>query len=79
MSALKEGEELPRSEISFEAKELAEALWQEARTDRIYSIIELALRDALERGYFEGLFRQTGNWKDEAPNAASESHSDPSV
>jgi hypothetical protein len=49
MERLKEGDELPRTEISPEAKTLAERLHHEARTERIFTIIELALRDARNR------------------------------
>jgi len=68
---LKEGDELPREEISAEAKELAEALWNEARTDRIFSIIELALRDVKEKLYFDLLFSDglKEPLKNEEPNS----------
>jgi hypothetical protein len=45
MTKLPEGDELPLSQISEEARALAEALHHEARTERIFSIIELALRN----------------------------------
>lgn len=41
---------LPLNEISPEARRLAEALHHEARTERIFSICEYALREAKSEG-----------------------------
>jgi hypothetical protein len=44
-------EPLPLSEISSEARLLAESLHHEARTERIFTICELALREARLQGF----------------------------
>ena len=67
---LKEGDELPKREISEAAKQLAEDLHHEARGERILTIIELALRAArpLNNSY------SIDHWKDETPNHHRESN-----
>jgi len=65
---LKEGEELPRREISPEAIFLAEVLHHEARLERIHTILELALRAEREK-----------KEKDEGPSSDDQSQRDPDI